>query len=475
MTKALQQHSTDPLVQLFKQLTGSKPERIIKIKTAGSNRAYYRLTRKHKSYIGTMGDDPLESQAFLYLSQHFKQAGLHVPEIYGKTEDGVIYLQEDLGDKSLFDLVKETDMTKGVPDHIKHLYQKVLQHLVRFQVRGARGLDFTKCYPRQEFDRQSMQWDLNYFKYYYLKLTGVSFHEQRLETDFKLLMDYLLEAPAVYFMFRDFQTRNMMIRDHEPWFIDYQGGRKGPIQYDLASLLFQARAALPNEFRQEMLEFYMVEVGAVIDLDPEEFIPHYYGFVLLRLLQVLGAYGYRGYFEQKPHFIESTSYALKNLEWFINSIELPVNLPELSLCFRQMINKEEPKQAEGLTVEINSFSYKKSGIPKDTSGHGGGFVFDCRALPNPGRYPEYKTLTGKDKPVIEFLQKEKAVGKFLENVFLIIDQAIENYQKRGFDHLSVSFGCTGGQHRSVYCAETLFQHLKEKQLLKALLSHKMLD
>lgn len=471
----MQEHSTDQLAQLFQQLTGSKPTRVDKIKTAGSNRAYYRLTGRHKNYIGTIGEDPLESQAFIYLSEHFKKVGLHVPEIYEKSEDGAVYLQEDLGHISLFDIVLAADMTKGVPDHMKHLYQKVLQHLIRFQVSGVRGLDFTKCYPRQEFDRQSMQWDLNYFKYYYLKLTGVSFHEQRLETDFKLLMDFLMEAPAVYFMYRDFQSRNIMIRDDDPWFIDYQGGRKGPLQYDLASLLFQARAALPDGFRHEMLAFYLDEVTTVVDLDREEFIPHYYGFVLLRLLQVLGAYGYRGFFEQKPHFIESTSYALKNLEWFINNIELPVNLPELSLCFWQMINKEEPKQAEGLTVEINSFSYKKSGIPKDTSGHGGGFVFDCRALPNPGRYPEYKTLTGKDKPVIEFLQKEKAVGKFLENVFLIIDQAVEKYQERGFDHLSVSFGCTGGQHRSVYCAETLYQHIKQKQRVKAQLTHKMLD
>ncbi len=460
------------LKELFTRHTGEPPDKFEKIKGSGSNRHYYRLFGKDQTVIGVLGDELLENEAFLYLSGHFLEKGLPVPEVFIISDDRHSYLQEDLGQQPLFDLVQQ-DHDGPVSDRIRDLYRKTLQQLIRFQLDGANGLDFTKCYPRHAFDRQSMQWDLNYFKYYFLKPTGVVFNEQRLETDFRLLMDYLLEAPAVYFMYRDFQARNIMIRDEEPWFIDYQGGRKGPLQYDLASLLFQARADLPHNFRKEMLEFYVGELDQRIELNRDTFIPHYYGFVLLRILQVLGAYGYRGYFEQKPHFIESTSFALNNLKWLTDHIQLPINLPELAHCFGQMTHTTMPPKDEGLTVEIHSFSYKKSGIPKDRSGNGGGFVFDCRALPNPGRYPEYKTVTGRDRPVIEFLEKEEAVAQFLVHVFAITDQAVNNYLERGFNNLSISFGCTGGQHRSVYCAEQLFNHLKDNFPVKLKLDHKM--
>jgi hypothetical protein len=320
-----------------------------------------------------------------------------------------------------------------------------------------------------------MQWDLNYFKYYYLKPFEISFSEQRLETDFNLLMDFLLEAPPVYFMYRDFQARNIIIRENEPWFIDYQGGRKGPLQYDLASLLFQAKADLPFNLRKDLLEFYMEILGKKVEFNQQEFVTHYYGFILMRTLQVLGAYGFRGNFEQKPHFIESTQYALKNLNWFIENIDLPINFPELNSCFRQMLKEKSSPDTKGLMVEINSFSYKKYGIPRDTSGHGGGFVFDCRALPNPGRYPEYKNLTGKDESVIRFLEKEEAVAEFLRHIYGIVEQAVENYLERGFDHLTINFGCTGGQHRSVYCAEHLYKFLSEKYNARFKINHRMLD
>ena len=469
----MENNSTDRLKKLFVQHYGNPPEKIIKIKTAGSNRSYFRLIGKGHSVIGTIGEDLLESEAFQYLTDHFHELKIPVPEIVIKSDDGNFYLQEDLGDNALFDLVLKADLSKDISTEIEGLYKKTLENLIRFQLEGSEGLDFNKCYPRHAFDRQSMQWDLNYFKYYFLRPTGINYNEQRLETDFQLLMDYLLEAPSVYFMYRDFQARNIMIRNGEPWFIDYQGGRKGPLQYDLASLLFQAKANLPTAFREKMLQFYLDQLELRIEVDRETFISYYYGFVLLRLLQVLGAYGYRGYFEQKPHFIESTVFAIANLAWFVENITLPVNLPELQHCFGQMLQKSESSKREGLTVEINSFSYKKSGIPKDKSGHGGGFVFDCRALPNPGRYAEYKQLSGKDQPVIDFLQREPAVHDFLEHIYKIIDPAIENYLERGFDYLSINFGCTGGQHRSVYCAENLYKHLKEKYNIHVSLCHKM--
>jgi len=463
------------IASLFLKLTGNEPLEISALSGSGSNRKYFRLTDVDRSVIGVIGKDTDENATFIYFSEHFRNCGLKVPLVLIHSEQKNAYLQEDLGNTSLFDLLMREENRPSISPGIKELYKKSLTALTRFQVEGSRQLDFSKCYPREAFDRQSMQWDLNYFKYYYLKPAGIAFHEQKLETDFSLLMDYLLEAPSNYFMYRDFQARNILIKDEEPWFIDFQGGRRGPLQYDVASLLFQAKADLSPDFREEMLNLYFDELGKIIEFDRDEFKEYYYGFVLLRTLQVLGAYGFRGYFEQKPHFIESTNFALKNLRWLTENINLPVNLPELQHCFKQMLADEINGNETGLTIEINSFSYKKSGIPKDTSGHGGGFVFDCRALPNPGRYPEYRSLTGKDEPVIRFLEKEPAISEFLEHVFKIVGQAIENYLERGFDHLSLNFGCTGGQHRSVYCAESLYTFINEKYPVKIILRHRMME
>ncbi|MCB0805225.1 MAG: phosphotransferase [Bacteroidales bacterium] len=449
------------------------PEKIEMLAGSGSNRKYFRVFHGNTSHIGVVGEDSGENDAFVYFSGHFVDKGLPVPEVLVYSRKDKTYLQNDLGDLSLFGLLMQEPDRKNLSEPIKSLYKKSLEMLVNFQVEGAYGIDFEKCYPVGEFDRQAMQWDLNYFKYYYLKARNILFNEHSLETDFQVLLDFLLESPSVYFMYRDFQARNILIKDGEPWFIDFQGGRKGPLQYDVASILFQAKADLPESFRKEMLSFYLQELRKKIPVDENDFKNRYYGFVLLRTLQVLGAYGFRGFFEQKPHFVESTTFALNNLDWLISNGKLPVNLPELSTCFQQMLQETTSDLPEGLTVEINSFSYKKYGIPKDKSGHGGGFVFDCRALPNPGRYPEYKSKTGKDQEVIDFLDKEKEVDVFLTHVYSIVDQAVANYLQRGFDHLSVNFGCTGGQHRSVYCAEHLHNHLKEKFRANFRLTHKM--
>lgn len=458
---------------LFKKLFGVNPIKKDKIKIAGSNRVYFRLWKDDKPVIGTIADDLQESATFHYLSDHFGNSDLPVPKVLIKNEAGDVYLQQDLGNEALFDLVLKTDCSKGIPAQIEDLYKKTLACLIRFQIDGAIGLDFNQCYPRQAFDRQSMQWDLNYFKYYFLRPTAVKFNEQRLESDFKRLMDFLLKAPADFFMYRDFQARNILIRKNEPWFIDYQGGRKGPLQYDVASLLFQAKANLPFDFREKMMSYYLDQLENRIEIHRQDFTKQYFGFVLLRTLQVLGAYGFRGYFEQKPHFVSSIKFALANLQWLVNNVNLPVMLPELDHCFEQMLSQPESAKKDKLQIEINSFSYLKSGIPKDTSGHGGGFVFDCRILPNPGRYAEYKNLNGKDKPVIDFLNKEPAVAEFSAHIKSIIDQAVDNYVERGFDKLTVNFGCTGGQHRSVYFAELLSKHLRQRNDIKLSLTHKM--
>ncbi len=256
-------------------------------------------------------------------------------------------------------------------------------------------------------------------------------------------------------MYRDFQARNIMIFEDQPWYIDYQGGRKGPLQYDVASLLFQAKADLPYAFREQMLEYYLAQLKNYVQVDRNAFIPLYYGFVLIRTLQVLGAYGYRGYFERKTHFVESIGYALDNLEWLLKNVEFSLEIPELTKCMEEMIRqgrmKKKKSGSENLIVEIRSFSYLQQGIPEDKSGHGGGFVFDCRSLPNPGRLEEFRNLSGLDQSVKDLLGGHEEVDKFIDNVFRVVSQSVDKYIERGFNHLSVDFGCTGGQHRSVYC------------------------
>ncbi|MEZ5197467.1 MAG: RNase adapter RapZ [Bacteroidales bacterium] len=317
------------------------------------------------------------------------------------------------------------------------------------------------------------------FQILFLKLANITFNEQLLENDFQILIRFLKQADRSHFMYRDFQARNIMIYKNEPWFIDYQGGRKGPLQYDLASLLFQAKADLPFEFRQQMLEYYIDELKNEVKTDRSPFIAFYYGFVLIRTLQVLGAYGFRGFFERKPHFVESIQYAIMNLSWLIENVELPLEMPELNRCLNEIIasdkSKTKKQTGEDLVVEINSFSYIYGQIPEDKSGHGGGFVFDCRSLPNPGRYAEYKQLSGLDKPVIDFLKKEPAVDLFNQSVSDMVCQSVDTYIERGFDHLMINFGCTGGQHRSVYCAEQLYSRLKGKYNIQMNLNHLMKD
>jgi len=416
--------------------------------------------------IGAYNQDERENEAFLSFSEHFHKEGIKVPVILAVNRNEHCYLLTDLGDITLFSRL--TNLRKGkenFPDEIVDLYKKVLDRLPIFQVKAGRNIDFGKCYPRQAFDRQSMLWDLNYFKYYFLKLVKVPFDEQKLEDDFETLTTFLLSADSDYFMYRDFQSRNVMIVDEQAWFIDYQGGRKGALQYDIASLLFDAKADIPETIREQLLSYYLKILENYENINVEKFIRYYYGFVLIRILQALGAYGFRGYYENKPHFLQSIPYALKNLQFLMESGKIPVRLPVLEKSLEEIIAKFKLTTGKlvtsNLTVVITSFSYKNK-IPDDDSGNGGGFVFDCRALPNPGRYNEYQTLTGRDQPVIDFLKKEIEIDEFMNHSFSLVDQSVRTYINRGFSHLQVNFGCTGGRHRSVYCAEALAKYLKER-------------
>ncbi len=465
---------TDILHRLFLKWAPEQGIEIIPLPQAGSYRQYYRLTGQNKHAIGVYSPDKSETQAFISFTNHFGQSGLSVPEIYAADLDNGCYLLSDFGDLSLLHHL-ELNRVDGTPSaETLGFYKQAIAELPRFQVDSGKDIDFTLCYPSGEFDGRSIRWDLNYFKYYFLRLLKIPFHEALLEDDFDTLTQYLLQSSSKFFMYRDFQARNILIYDNKPWFIDYQGGRRGPLQYDLASLLFQVKASLPYSFREEMLYWYLENLKKYISIDEKQFVDDYYGFVLIRLLQVMGAYGFRGYFERRAHFMQSIPYAVENLRWLLSNVKLRIELPELMKALEEIAKTEitipEAQEEDTLNVSVNSFAFK-NGPPPDYSGNGGGFIFDCRALPNPGRYDHYKKLTGLDETVIQYLEREPAVGKFLQHVFKIVDQSILEYRKRGFKSLQINFGCTGGQHRSVFCASRLAAYIDDYHSIKINLYH----
>ncbi|MBI2150415.1 MAG: phosphotransferase, partial [Acidobacteria bacterium] len=397
-----------------------------------------------------------------------------VPEIYAEDLDRGAYLEEDLGDTTLFEFLSKNRAGPDIAAEVVEAYRKVAAILPRFQVEAGRDLNYKMCYPRASFDRQSIAWDLNYFKYYFLRLAGIPFNEQAMENDFARLTKFLLSAPHDYFLYRDFQSRNIMLRDSQPFFLDYQGGRRGALQYDIASLLYDAKADLPPALRQRLLDRYLDTLAGFIDLRREAFMHHYYGYVYVRMMQAMGAYGFRGFYERKAHFLQSVPYALKNLGWLLHNVELPIALPALMDAFKRMVDSEKlrrpPSESENLTVQIFSFSFHQ-GLPKDETGHGGGFVFDCRALPNPGREERFKDMTGKDAPVADYLGRDEDVHQFLATAASLVEASMSNYQSRGFKSLMVSFGCTGGQHRSVYLAEQLAGRLRGRSGVEVVVRH----
>ncbi|MGC1228732.1 MAG: RNase adapter RapZ [Candidatus Sulfotelmatobacter sp.] len=470
----------DVLDKLFEKHFGLPPARVkpLQGELGGSGRRIIRLSTEKVSAIGILYGVREENVAFLEFSRHFRRHGLPVPEIYGEDLNQGAYLEEDFGDLTLFDFLSQNRTGDNIAPQVVEAYRKVASILPRFQIEAGRDLDYSVCYPRGSFDRQSIAWDLNYFKYYFLRLAGIPFNEQALEDDFDRLTNFLLSADSQYFLYRDFQSRNIMLRDGKPFFLDYQGGRKGALQYDIASLLYDAKADLPPQLRQELLDLYLEQAGKLTKINREAFLKHYYAYVYVRILQALGAYGFRGFYERKAHFLQSVPYALKNLRWLLHNVKLPIELPTLMAAFNSMLGSEKLQglahEADRLTVQITSFSFHR-GWPKDESGHGGGFVFDGRSLPNPGREERFKALTGKDAPVIDYLNQQESVHQFLASVMSLVDASVANYQRRGFKSLMVSFGCTGGQHRSVYLAEQLAKHLRNRNGVDVVVRHRELE
>ena len=468
------------LKRLFEQRFNVLPERLdpLQGKLGGSGRAIVRVCGGGVRAIGVVYSVREENAAFLEFSRHFRRHGLPVPEIYAEDLNEGTYLEEDLGDTTLFEFLSSNRAGDWIPPEVVEAYRKVVAELPRFQVEAGHDLNYKVCYPRASFDRQSIAWDLNYFKYYFLRLSGVQFNEQALENDFGRLTKFLLSANHDYFLYRDFQSRNVMLQDGQPYFLDYQGGRKGALQYDIASLLYDGKADLPPALRDELLSYYLECLAMCVDIKRDAFMEHYYAYVYIRIMQALGAYGFRGFYERKTHFLQSVPYALKNLNWLAENVKLPIELPALMDAFRRMSDSEKLRSVSAvagrLKVQIFSFSFHGE-KPVDESGNGGGFVFDARSLPNPGREEQYKQLTGKDEPVIDYLNQHEEVHLYLASVRSLVDESVNTYKKRGFTNLMVSFGCTGGQHRSVYLAESLAKYLRGTDGVEVVIRHLSLE
>jgi aminoglycoside/choline kinase family phosphotransferase len=470
----------DVLKQLFEQHFRSPATSVqpLQDQLGGSGRNIIRLADHQRSAIGILYGVREENSAFLEFSRTFRSNGLPVPQIYEEALDQGAYLEEDLGDETLFGFLSQNRNGEEIAPEVIEAYRKVVAILPRFQVEMRNKINYKVCYPRSSFDRQSITWDLNYFKYYFLRLAGIPFSEQALENDYSRLTKFLLSADREYFLYRDFQSRNVMLVDGSPYFLDYQGGRKGALQYDVASLLFDAKADLPPTLRQQLLEYYLDTLATFLPIDRDAFLHYYYAYVYVRVMQALGAYGFRGFYESKPVFLQSVPYALKNIRWLLHNVTLPVALPSLMAAFTAMLGSEKLQsialESDRLTVRVSSFSFHR-GLPKDETGHGGGFVFDARSLPNPGREEQFKPLTGKEAPIADYLNQQPSVQEFFANVTSLVDASVSNYQSRGFKNLSVAFGCTGGRHRSVYLAEQLAKHLRERGAVEVFVRHRDLD
>ncbi len=447
-----------------------------KLPKSGGDRIYFRIITSDNSYIATFNENIKENTAFLEFTNQLRKIKAPLPEIYKVHPNKQMYLQQDFGNSSLLNKLEEN----GLNDYVYNLFRKSLKELAWLQITGDKNLNYNFCITSKEFGKQAIMSDLLYFKYYFLDPLKIAYDKEKLIDDFEALSTYLDHVKNKYFMFRDFQSRNIFIKNDEVHFIDYQGGMKGALQYDVASLLWQAKANLPDDWKNSLLNYYMDCVENILkqSIDRTRFISQYNGYVLIRLLQVLGAYGFRGLFERKAHFLISIPLALTNLKWFLENKETGIALPEFERVLQlivqnNIIDKFKPIQANdstSLIVKINSFSYLKTGYPNDTN-NGGGFVFDCRGLMNPGRFEEFKNVTGRDKPVIDFLEQQTKMPEFLNSVYNLVDISVENYIMRNFSSLMISFGCTGGQHRSVYAADALSRHLRNKFKVKIDLHH----
>lgn len=471
---------TTPLKKLFKETFNEEATGVLPLRAHASQREIYRLLSNERSVVGVFNPILQENKAFIEFSKHFLRHGLPVPEIYAADPAGEFYLEQDLGDHTLMDiLTRERAGSEQFPIQCIPLLKKIVEILPIFQIKAGKDLDYSLCYPEYAYGREAMIRDMAAFRDDFLSHTSISFSANKLEKDFQMFSDFLLEADASHFMYRDFQSRNIMIREDSVFFIDYQSGRKGALQYDIASFLYQSKADIPEEIRKGLLDIYLRSVESLVTLDRHRFIKYFDGFVLIRLMQVLATYGKQGLSLGKQYFRESIPYAIRNLKGKLggNSFPAGFKIPELTNVLGEIVSKYEDgclfasNTNNPLSVRIASFSYRDGKVPEDAAGNGGGFVFDCRCVQNPGREERFKKRTGLDSDVQKHLDTIPEAKKFLEEVAGLIRLAIESYKAKGYRDLMISFGCTGGQHRSVFFAERLGEVLRKDPSLVVSVSH----
>jgi aminoglycoside/choline kinase family phosphotransferase len=496
--------------QLYKSHFGEPPDKTEEIHLAVSQRRYFRIIRGTESLIGTYSPDVRETVAFCTFSDHFLKLGLNVPEVFAVSDDKQFYLQSDLGSSRLHEIVvNRTSDTTPEPnkitvnkpiqdlvadstahpaadsssavldDSLLDLYRLAIDQLVSMQFEGDQDLDYSVAVPRPAFDRQSVLWDMNHFKYYFLKPSGVPFDEQLLEETFEDCANRVSRMEPQGFMFRDFQSRNIMIKDGAVYLIDFQGGRRGPVHYDLASLVFDSKIQLTGADRAQLISYYFKAASQHCRMDQSAFMSDFYLVALVRILQALGAYGLRGKIEKKAVFLQSIPSGLKNLSFLLENLEPGVITDYFMTVLKELAAtrdayRELPEAYQGLTVTIHSFSYRRPG-PDDLSGNGGGFVYDCRFVANPGLCDELKALNGFDREVIQFLEDDPEVATFLKSIQQQLERVIQSYLERDYRNLMVSFGCTGGQHRSVFFAHAIAEWCRTLEGVRVLEYHRELN
>ncbi|MFM7710274.1 MAG: phosphotransferase [Ferruginibacter sp.] len=457
----------------------NKPIRDIEaIPPAGSHRRYYRIYHTDGSTcIATWNTDKAENDTFHYFTTVLQACQAPVPVIWATNTDHTLYIQDDAGSRCLLDVL----LNEGPTEQVLALYRQAVTQLATLQQCVDQQLDYSRCLAAAAFDQKAILADLLYFKYYFLDPLGISYKKDQLFTELENWSHSDAFKQPTGFMYRDFQGRNIQVNTDKITFIDYQGGMRGPLGYDLASLLWQAKARLSDAWKNTLFETYCEQLNKVSNppVDPVVLQTSYQQCVLLRMLQTLGAYGFRGLFEKKSHFIQSIPPALKQLSNYLAQHPIPDTYPTLKKVLEAITHEAFQKtfvpiranEKTPLIVRVQSFSYLQNGYPESNHANGGGFVFDCRGILNPGRITEYKTQSGQDKSVQVFLEEHTRMPAFIQHIKDSVGITIENYIERGFEYLEISFGCTGGQHRSVYAAETIERHIRETYGVKTELHH----
>ena len=335
------------LVSSFRKVTGCAPTCITRLRSHASERRIYRLISRDLSIIGIINPSKSENDTFVSFAHHLTRKALPIPHIYLYIPEEHLYLEEDLGDETLFDVLAAERIRTGesFPAYAEELYKQSLEYLTRFQVECSKDFDFSLCHPERQLVPGSFTRDCSSFATNLVAKLLPSFDITRLAADFATLIAYLEVPQSSFLVHRDFQSRNIMIRENNPYFIDFQGGCKGPLQYDVVSLLYQSSTQLSPETRRNLLQHYSSVIKKLITLEASLFDSYYSGFIISRMLEVLGVYGRQGLGTGKEYFTKSIPIALTTLAQELVSPQLALKLPALRSCVERLLSITNAAQA----------------------------------------------------------------------------------------------------------------------------------